>query len=299
MLRKKLKWEELAPLPVGRSGHTAVLLDGNVYVGGGSEGKNVDVKQSSYRLDVYNLTTNQWSPSPLFTPYRHFAMAVLDKKLITAGGATKGGEVVDKVLVLNAGQWTECNEMPTAKFNSTAVGYHSMLIVVGGTIKVDGKLTRVATTELLDTANGYWYTCNNLPSPHKQLVPAIMNDTLYLLGGFFDDGKPSPQVFVASLDTLTTHQLNWQSAPNTPWCGSPVVQFDKFLLTVGGIKQQSRASEVCIFIPSTGEWQQFGNIPAARSGPAVVGVVDSIIVIGGLTNKNNEYSNSVWIGVFS
>lgn len=55
MLRKKLKWEELAPLPIGRSGHTAVLLDGNVYVGGGSEGKSVYVKQSSYRLDVYTI----------------------------------------------------------------------------------------------------------------------------------------------------------------------------------------------------------------------------------------------------
>ena len=299
MFRKKIKWEELAPLPVGRSGHTAVLLDGNVYVGGGSEGKSVDVKQSSYRLDVYNLTTNQWSLSPLSTPYRHFAMAVLDKKLIAAGGATKDGEVVDKVLVLDAGQWKEYSEMPTAKFNATAVGYHSMLIVVGGTIKVEGKLMRVATTELLDTVNGCWYTCNSLPSPHKQLVAAIMNDTLYLLGGFYSDGKPSPQVFVASLDTLATHQLNWQSAPNALWCGSaPVVQYDKFLLTVGGMKQQSRASEVCIFIPSTGEWKPLANIPAARSGPAVVGVANNIIVIGGLTNKNNEYSNSVWIGMF-
>ena len=26
MLRKKINWEELAPLPVGRSGHTAVLI---------------------------------------------------------------------------------------------------------------------------------------------------------------------------------------------------------------------------------------------------------------------------------
>ena len=65
---------------------------------------------------------------------------------------------------------------------------------------------------------------NNLPSPHVQMKAAIMNDKLYLLGGVDEDQKPSPQVFVASLDTLSTHQLNWQSAPNTPWCHSaPVV----------------------------------------------------------------------------
>ena len=113
-----------------------------------------------------------------------------------------------------------------------------MLIVVGGGIKVKGKWTRVSTTELLDTTNGCWYNCNSLPSPHQQLKATIMNDKLYLLDGFDKDGNPSLQVFVASLDTLLTHQLNWQSAPNTPLRGlSPVVLYDK-LLTVGGKSQK-------------------------------------------------------------
>ena len=74
---KTVKWEELAPLPVGRNAHTAVLLGGNVYVGGGVEGRNYD-NQNSYRLVVYNLTTNQWSSSPITTPYCWFAMTVLN-----------------------------------------------------------------------------------------------------------------------------------------------------------------------------------------------------------------------------
>ena len=294
IFRKTVKWKELAPLPVGRNVHTAVLLGGVVYVGGGYEGASSNLK-NSFRLDVYNLTTNQWSPSPITTPYCWFAMTVLDDKLVTTGGRTKNNEVVKKVLVLNAGQWKDYSEMPTARFSATAVEYHSMLIVVGGGIKVEGKRTRVSTTELLDTTNGCWYTCNNLPSPHQQMKAVIMNDKLYLLGGFDKNGKLSPQVFVASLDTLSTHQLNWQSAQNIPWCiSAPVVLYNKFL-TVGG-KQQSRTSEVNIFNPSSGQWKHLTNIPAARSGLAVVGVADNIIVIGGITD--NEYSNTVWIGVF-
>ena len=297
IFRKTVKWKELAPLPVGLTAHTAVLLGGVVYVGGGFEGRSGNDNQFSFRLDVYNITTNQWSPSPITTPYSWFAMTVLDDKLVTAGGRTKNGEVVKKVLVLNAGQWKEYSEMPTARYTAIAVGYHSMLIVIGGYAKVEGTWTRVSTTELLDTTNGCWYTCNNLPSPHQQLKAAIMNDKLYLLGGVDKDGKPSPQVFVASLDTLSTHQLNWQSAQNIPWCGSaPVVLYNKFLLTVGG-KQRSCTSKVNIFNPSTGQWKHLTNIPAARSRPAVVGVADNIIVIGGTTD-NGEYPNTVWIGVF-
>ena len=285
---------------MGRNVHTAVLLGGVVYVGGGLEGRIVFNDQDSYRLDVYNLTTNQWSSSPITTPYCSFAMTVLDDKLVIAGGATKNYEVVKKVLVLNAGQWKDYSEMPTARSCATAVGYHSMLIVVGGQMKEEGKWTRISTTELLDTTNGCWYTCNNLPSPHQQMKAAIMNDKLYLLGGYTSynkDFKPSPQVFVASLDTLSTHQLIWQSAPNTPWCGSaPVDLNNKFLLTVGGRQQQSRTSEVYTFNPSTGQWKHLTNIPAARAGTAVVGVADNILVIGG-TTKEAKSSNTLWIGV--
>ena len=193
MFERIAKWKELAPLPVYVCGHTVVLLGGSVYVGGGLEGKSDDDKQPCYRLDVYNLTTNQWSSSPITTPYCLFGMTVLDNKLVTAGGGTKNGEVVKKVLVLNAGQWKNYSEMPTARYCATAVGYHSMLIVVGGGIMVEGEQITVSTTELLDTTNGCWYTCNNLPSPHQQLKAAIMNDKLYLLGGVDKDVKPSPQ----------------------------------------------------------------------------------------------------------
>ena len=295
IFKKTVKWKELVPLPVCHNSHTAVLLGGSVYIGGGFEGNNDD-DQFSYRLDVYNLTTNQWTPSPITTPYCWFAMTVLDDKLVTAGGIRKNNMAVKKVLVLNAGQWKDYSEMPTARYSATAIGYHSMLIVVGGSILVEDIWTPASTAELLDTSNGCWYTCNNLPSPCLQMKAAIMEDKVYLLGGVDKDFEPSPQVFVASLDTLSTHQLNWQSAPNTPWCTSAaVVLYNKFLLTVGGW-QQSRTSEVCIFNPSTGQWKNLTNIPAARNGPAGVGVANNILIIGGKTNKA-ENSNTVWIGL--
>ena len=300
IFRKTIKWKELAPLPVGCDAHSAVLLGGNVYVGGGCEGRSILDSKQSYRLDVYNLTTNQWSSSPITTPYCAFAMTVLDDKLITVGGETKNDTDVKDILVLDAGQWKDyCNtELPSPRSCATAIVYHSMLIVVGGETKIKGQWTIVSATELLDTTNGCWYTCNDLPSPFKQMRAAVMNDKLYLLGGFDTNNYNSSQMFVSSLHTLSTHQLNWQSAPNTPWCTStPVVLYNKFLLTVGGW-QESRTSEVCIFNPSTGQWKHLANIPAARSLLAVVGVADNILVIGGLTN-DAEFSNRLWIGLFA
>ena len=50
--------------------------------------------------------------------------------------------------------------------------------------------------------------------------------------------------------------------------------------------------------PSTGDWKLLTNMPAARSGIAVVNVDDEIMIIGGATNQNREYCNTVWVGTF-
>jgi len=211
----KVKWEEVAPLPVSRSSGIAVLLHGSVYVGAGLEGRSVNNHQECYRLDVYNLSTNQWSPSPITTPYCAYAMTVLDDKLVTVGGGSKSYESTNKILVLDAGRWKDYSEMPTARCCATAVGYHSMLMIIGGKAKMNGKWTTISTVELLDTTNGCWYTCDNLPRPYYQLQPAVVNNTLYLMGGFMESKSSSP-VFSASLVTLSTHQLKWQSLTDTP-----------------------------------------------------------------------------------
>jgi len=163
-----------------------------------------------------------------------------------------------------------------------------------------------AITELLDTTNGCWYTCDDLPVPHHQLKATVVNNSLYLLGGSSTtvDASitPSLQMFTASLDNLSSHQLKWQSFPDTPWCYSTsVVVFSKFLLTFGGrqpFDYSSQTSAVCYFNQLTGLWKQVTSIPAPRSFPAVAcGADNRIIVVGGLTNPK-KLSSDTWIGVF-
>jgi len=298
-----VKWEMVASMPVGRSTCIAVLLHGSIYVGGGFEGRSVNDHLSCYRLDVYNLYTDRWDPSPISTPYRAFAMTVLNDKLITAGGLVNVDDTTNKVLYLSTGQWKDFNKLLTARSCATAIGYHSMLIVVGGKATVKGKWTAIPTVELLDSTNGCWYTCSNLPTPHFQCKPVILNNTLYLLGGHDVEEKSSPKVFSASLETLSTHQLKWQCLSDTPWhCSSPIVVSNKFLLAVGGRHSSDatvQSSEVHALNPSNGLWELITNIPVATSGPAVVGVDDNIFIVGGTVGfKQRLISANVWSGIF-
>ncbi|XP_065919298.1 uncharacterized protein [Dysidea avara] len=298
--RVMVKWEEVAPLPVGRSAHTAVLLHGSVYVGGGFEGKSNVERKDCYRLDIYNIYANRWDPSPITTPHCWFAMTVLDDKLIIAGGRTKSSSNTNKVFVLYRGQWKDYSEMPTARAGAAAVGYKSMIIVAGGEVLVKDNFTVLATTELLDTTNGCWYTCDDLPVAHLQLKSKIINNTLYLLGGINGDAIPSSQVFTASLDNLSSRQVKWQSLPDTPWCCStPVVLYNNFLLTVGGRQPSdvtSKTNEVCAFNPSTGLWKELANIPTARTFPGIANVADDTLIMMGGATIETEYSYCTYVG---
>ena len=278
-----------------------MLLQGNIYVGGGSEESHVQHKndyQNCHRLNVYNLTTNQWS-YPITTPYSWFALTVLENKLIIVGGIGKKSGIVKKVLFLNGGHWEAYSEMPTARCHATAVGYQSKLIVIGGATERRARSVS-STVELLDSTTGSWHICNNLPSSHCQMKAAVVDDKLYLLDGFDDMGSSS-QVITASLDTITNNKLNWQSLPNTPWhYSSAAVLHNKFLLAVGGRQSSDKTSqtrEVCILNTSTGLWESITKFPGERSLPAVVGMDNKLIVIGG-TNANRKYSKSVWVGHF-
>ena len=201
-------------------GHTAVLCDGKVYIGGGNEAGGW-----SYRIDVYNPTNNSWSPSPINTPYHYFAMSTLNNQLITAGGKDKSYKVTNKIFSLDGDHLKEYARMITPRCLATAAGHEGTLIITGGT---DDQYKTLATTELFDSntkgwfSTGQWYTISNLPLPHYSLHSVIVDNTLYLLGGDNQDGV-SPAVFTVPLDTLSSHQLKWSSQQDTPWCRSAPV----------------------------------------------------------------------------
>ena len=287
-----IKWENGAPAPVHCALHTAVWLNGRVYIGGSIEAGWKD----SYTIYCYDPVDNSWI-SPINTLYCYFAMTVLNDSLLLVGGRDKFDKKTNQIFTMDASQLRNYTKMNTARSSATAVGYQAMLIITGG---VDDKNKTLSSTELYDSTSGHWYTCSKLPRPHYRLQPVIVGNILYLLGGYNDDGV-SPAVFTAPLDTLSRQQLKWNTHQDTPWCHSaPVSVCGTHLLTVGG--DSEIGNEVTLtpniykFNKVSQSWEVIGQIPALRESSAAVSMTDNkIIVIGGRNNKE-LCTNTVWIG---
>ena len=278
---------------MGRIEHTAVWLNGLVYVGGGWE----TGWQSSYDINCYDPVNNSWS-SPINTPYCYFTMTTLNNILLIAGGNDKSNKRTNQILTMDAGQLKNYTKMITARSHATATGHQGMLIITGG---MDDKGKKLSSTELFDSSNGQWYVTNDLPQPHYWLQSVIVDNILYLLGGYNKDNKYSPAVFNAPLDTLSTHQLKWNTHQDTPWCASaPVSVYGTHLLIVGGVKKigdkYTRTSDVYKLNKVNHSWEAIGHIPSARNAPAAVSTADNRVIVIGGRNDKGEFTNTVWIG---
>ena len=155
---------------------------------------------------------------------------------------------------------------------------------------------------VFDTNNGQWYNCSDLPHPHSELQSVIVDNIYSIPVGWVQSRRFSPAVFSASLDTLSKHQLMWNTHQDTPWCNSAPVSVDNNqLLIVGGCKgtcTSNISTDIYKLNKVSNSWEAIGHIPSARSSSAAVTIADNrIIVIGGYDDK--EWSTStVWIGSY-
>ena len=295
-----IEWKEGAAAPASRVLHTAVLLNGLVYVGGCYH----DTKeQILHRIDIYDVSFNSWSNSPIFTPYRYFAMTTLNNRLIIAGGRDYHNKTTDMILTFENGakKLKEYATMTTAKCNVTAAGHLGMLIIAGG---INGDGGGLASTEVLDSATGQWHICNALPEPCSWQQSVILSNHLYLVGGYGPDSHASSIVFSSSLDSLSTYQLNWKSYHNLPWWLPAAADLNGTdLIILGGLKKPNdvpvRTSNIYMLNSDTDShsWEIIGHIPSKRGAPAAVAVGNNKIIVIGGRSFNGRHTNTVWIGL--
>ena len=294
----KITWTEGTPSEKGSFNHTAVWLNGRVYLGGGSENEYT----SSYNINCYDPDRNLWNSINI--GYRNFAMTTLDNKLVIAGGhAKESGKKTEKIQTLNAAnQLKDYNSLKIARSHAMAAGYREILIVFGG--KGEGNST-LSSTELLHGKTCQLYECRDRLEPRYSPKSVIVDNILYVLGGFDQHNYPSESVYTLPLDTVFIQELKWDiPSDQTPFYDStPVSVNGTHLLIVGGYKkvQGNRTYTSNIHKPIDKKRiihnrEIIGHIPLARSNSAAVCTADNRIIVIGGENDKRQITNTVWIG---
>ncbi len=177
-------WKTKAPMPTARAEMQATEVNGKIYVISGT----LPNGSISNATEVYDPSSDSWSTAaPIPTPVGLYASAVVNNKIYVEGGGKSGPVITDLNQIYDpiANVWTLGAPLPApgllaAAGATTGVLAPTRLYVIGGT--TDG-ISALNTTHIYDPQTNSWTIGASMPSARGILSVAVVNDTLYALGG--------------------------------------------------------------------------------------------------------------------
>ena len=201
-------WVKKRDMPTLRNGFMPAVVDGKIYVIGGSvHDKKLDRDVATGLVEVYDPLTNRWEKRADMPTERGATDAVVvDGKIYVIGGYNwQWGPLVDKFVTSieeynpKTDQWHELPDMPMLKFWFASVAIDNEIYTMGGAYTPGGnRITRFGDVDVYNPTTNKWREIQALTIP-KTTWAVVVKGTIYALGGLKDGGQFSP--IVEAFDT--------------------------------------------------------------------------------------------------
>jgi hypothetical protein len=279
-------WEEVAPLNTPRSNHSAVVLNGEIYVVGGFDGNS-----NLSSVEIYNPTTDQWrSGTPM--PGATIGMAeVIDGKIYLHAG-------VNEVWVFNPATLIWSTVAPvnlnvdgsfgtdSGTYNDLTFGYGNIIVGVAGVSVLESTMNVVGYAPASDE----WLFGVGL-STSEWLRPSvsIVGDTMYVIGGYGRQGASRGRMSRVAAYDLTTDIWSSKTSMGTARDNSSAVTLNGKIYVLGGNGAETyRSGEV--YDPQADTWAPIQSMFVPRKSFDTVALGGKIYAIGGHVSGTERLS---------
>jgi N-acetylneuraminic acid mutarotase len=190
-------WETKLPMPTPRSSSRANVVGEKMYLLGGAAqvplGTLLPSGNPSNLNEVYDPSNDSWtSMSPMPTTVSYFTSAVIDNKIYVMGGMGDSSppSPLNQIYNVETDMWTLGKPLPipvylAAAGATTGVNAPKRIYVLGGCPTISGPdfNNGISANQVYDMETDSWTVGAQMPTPRKRLAVAIVNDTLYAMGG--------------------------------------------------------------------------------------------------------------------
>lgn len=176
-------WTRLAPMPEQRAAGGAAILNGRLYVVGGTASSTIGAPTDLARtMLVYDIARDSWTSRRGPTPREHLGVAALGGRIYAVGGRTAGFDT-NMALVESynprTGRWTRLPRVPGRRGGTGAAGIGSWIVSVGG----EAPAGTIRTAYRYNVIRRRWSRLPNLPTPRHGLGVAAVGRKVYVIGG--------------------------------------------------------------------------------------------------------------------
>jgi N-acetylneuraminic acid mutarotase len=277
-------WSELAPMPTAREQPAADVINGQLYVAGGYNGRYLGT------LEVYNPATNSWTTkAPMPTPRQGVTAGVINGLLYVAGGNGGSGSLGTlQVYDPSTDSWTTKTSMPMAVEDPEhSAVVNGILYVIGG--NAGGFCTNAV--QAYGPTTDTWSTKSPMPTQRCHLSVVALNGLIYAMGGTDTRGTAyysTVEVYNPATDSWTT------AAPMpTPTEAAAAAVVNNQVLVMGGYNGPTGTlvATVQAYDPSTNTWTTLTPMPTARDN-LVAGVVNGVLYAVGGYNPSGDLATN-------
>ncbi|MBI4500377.1 MAG: galactose oxidase [Gemmatimonadetes bacterium] len=195
---------------------------------------------------------------------------------------TLGVVACTSVVVSSAGVWSTAARLPEPLQEISAATLHGRVYVIGG-INTKNEATR--TVYRYDPAGDRWERLHDFPDYRHHMPLAVLNDSLYTLGGYSPPGF-TPVGMVLVYDETRDAWLGRAFLPE-PRGASAAAAVAGRIVVVGGTGMDGKhLDSIAIYDPATDEWRHGAPIPTLRDHLTAGAVGDILYAIGGRRSQN-------------
>ena len=271
-------WAQKADMPTARFLHSASVVDGKIYVIGGTA---KDMTEAIFPVEVYDPVMDEWTTEAnIPAPRAAHSASVVDGKIYVIGGAESPTVLHSTVLEYDPAEdtWTTKSDMSTARwFFSTSV-VNGKIYAIGGVSSLTN-LVGLSTVEVYDPVTDTWTSKANMPFGVWNLRTTVVDGKIYVLGGRpYGQARPYVQEYDPATDTWTRKS---DMPLSTGGMGSAVLG-DKIIVIGGWLHSGNYPYKaVQMYDPETDIWTIEGDAPFRRASFSASVVNNRIYAIGG------------------
>jgi hypothetical protein len=293
-------WSMGHAMPLARSEHAVVELDGTIWVLGGYPPGRLPTDL----VQVYDPATGRWSLGPnLPQPIHHIMAAAVDGKLYVIGGEIDGASSGrPPTFVANTwvhdpanGGWVELAPMPTPRSGGGAAVIDGKIYVAGG------RPPGGHAFEVYDPATDQWETLPDLPTQRNHLAMVAINDRVFVVGGRFQAGAWGERTDIVEIYDPATR--SWTRGAPLPARkgGITGATYAGCLFVFGGEGERGHVLGLTptayAYDPGAERWTRLPDLPIPNHGLKGTAVIDGRIFLpgGAITLGGNTGTNAMQV----
>nr|XP_022918626.1 uncharacterized protein LOC111427625 isoform X3 [Onthophagus taurus] len=282
-------WEYVGEMPAPRNHHNVVFMVGRVYIVGGSDPREDELKGKSVVVDTvwsFDPVQRSWfSEGSLRVRRKNFGLVAIKQNMYAIGGQDKHARTLSSVEKYNptSGTWEFQAPMLTARMGLCCAKHKEKIWAVGG-MSGSKKKPLSECVEVYDPDKNQWTEISRIRFPRCFATLFSMSDKLYLIGGAGKtNDRDKTTSSVKEIDLWNEELREWEckTEMSIPRHGHCVAYLGTQILIIGGVTtvyMRALSNTEC-YCTSRGTWVRgIACLPTTLSGHAAVTLPPAVLM---------------------